>query len=79
MKNPNGALAALDAATRRYRELEKAHDEVVTAIVAALRSGAGPTEVADRSPFTATYVRKLARDAGIPPARPGIKPKKAAK
>ncbi len=76
MKNTERALTALDAATARYRELEKAHDEVVAAIVAALKADAMPTEVANRSPFTAAHVRKLAREAGIPPAKPGIKPKK---
>ena len=72
-------LRALDAATKRYRAADKARDEaqtaVVAAIVAALRSGDGPTEVANRSPFTAAYVRKIARDHQIPPAPPGLKPR----
>lgn len=79
MTTPDRALNVLDAATARYRELEQAHDAVVAAILAALKAGAGPTEVANRSPFTAAHVRKLAREAGIPPAKPGIKSKKAAK
>lgn len=76
MTTPDRALRTLDAATAHYRELEKAHDTVVTAILSALRAGAAPTEVANRSPFTAAHVRKLAREAGIPPARPGLKPKR---
>jgi hypothetical protein len=79
MTTPDQALDALDAATARYREMEQAHDGVVAAILAALRAGAGPTEVANRSPFTAAHVRKLAREAGIPPAKPGIKSKRGAK
>jgi hypothetical protein len=37
----------------------------VTAVVAALRSGKRPTEVTNRSPFTAAYIRRIARDNGI--------------
>lgn len=73
-------LATLDQATTGYQDasaaLDAAQAAVTTAIVAALRAGATPTEVADRSPFTAAYVRKLAREHGIPPGRPGVKPSK---
>jgi hypothetical protein len=31
-----------------------------------LRGGERPTDAADKSPFTGTYVRKLAREAGVP-------------
>lgn len=62
-------METLDQATTRYRETEKAHkearDEAVTAVVAALRSGKRPTEVTKRSPFTAAYVRRIARENGI--------------
>lgn len=61
------------AATRRYRRTEAAHEqaraEAVEAVLAALRAGDRPTDVTAWSPFTATYVRRLAREAGIPPAR----------
>lgn len=71
-------LAALDAATARYEETKTTHeaaqDEAIAAVVAALKAGVGPTVVADRSPFTAAYVRRLARGANVPPARPGKKP-----
>lgn len=71
-------MKALDAATARFRRLEKARDEVIAAVVAALKANIPPTEVANRSPFTATYVRSIAREHDIPPAKPGIKPKKKA-
>lgn len=62
-------LAALDETTRRYRRTEKAHEQaqkdVTAAVVAALRAGARPTDVANRSPFSAAYVRRIARDHGI--------------
>jgi hypothetical protein len=45
----------------------------VDAVLAALRAGMRPTDVTARSPFTAAYVRRLAREAGIEPARPGPK------
>ena len=65
----------LTASTRRYKRTEAAHDESRKAsmadVLAALRAGVPPTRVAELSPFTATHVRKLAREAGIPPARKG--------
>lgn len=70
-------LEALDQANRRYEETEaahtKSHREVVDAALAALRAGAEPGDVYARIPFTSTYMRALARDAGIPAGRPGIK------
>jgi len=66
---------ALKASTRRYRRTKAAHDESrresTADVVAALKAGVPPTRVANLSPFTATQVRKIARDAGIPPARKG--------
>ncbi|MFB7852809.1 hypothetical protein ACFC34_38150 [Streptomyces sp. NPDC056053] len=70
----------LDQATRRYRKTEEAHEEArtaaIAAVVAALRDGMRPTDVTDRSPFTAAYVRRIARENGIAPARPGPKSSK---
>lgn len=74
--------ADLRVATERYLETEAAFEaaraDTVNAVVDALRDGVGPTEVTDLSPFTAAYVRRLARENGIPPARPGIKAKPTA-
>lgn len=70
-------MTKLDKATARYRETEAAHDEsreaATEAVVEALRAGERPTDVTARSPFTAAYVRRIARDNGIEPARPGPK------
>ncbi len=67
----------LIAANESYRATESAHEDarrrVVAAVVAALRAGIAPTEVSGLSPFTATYVRRIARENGIPPAAPGPK------
>ena len=56
--------------TRRYRETEAAHRQargaVTEAVLAALRGGQPPTAVAAASPFSEIYVRKLARENGIP-------------
>lgn len=72
---------ALDAATRRYKRTEAAHDisrkAAIEAVVAALRAGMAPTEAAQRSPFTSAYVRRIAREHGIEPAPRGPKPKPA--
>lgn len=68
-------LANLDASTRRYRKTEAAHEQsrqdVIADVIAALRAGKRPTEVVERSPFTAAYVRKIAREHGIEPAKKG--------
>ncbi|MFB9448160.1 hypothetical protein Dvina_43580 [Dactylosporangium vinaceum] len=67
----------LTAATKRYRRTETAHEqarqEAIAAVVAALNAGVPPTEVERLSPFTGAYIRKVARDHGIPPAPPGPK------
>jgi len=66
---------ALTAATARYRETEAAHDAArqaaVDAVVAALRAGERPTDVTADSPFTAAYVRRIARENGIEPPKRG--------
>ncbi|MER7813812.1 hypothetical protein [Streptomyces sp. NPDC096153] len=66
-------LEQLDKATSRYRETEAAHDEArdaaIAAVLDALRAGRRPTDVVNRSPFTAAYVRRVARENGIGPAR----------
>jgi hypothetical protein len=71
-------LEAISKATREYRKTEEAHAKarqaVIDAVLAALRAGKGPTEVTGRSPFTAAYVRRIARENGIEPASPGPKP-----
>ncbi|MBF8192571.1 hypothetical protein ITP53_44205 [Nonomuraea sp. K274] len=68
-------ITALDDSTRRYRETEQAHEDARQAVIAdalaALRAGKRPTDVVEHSPFTAAYVRKLARDNGIEPAKKG--------
>lgn len=62
-------MERLDKATEQYRETEAAHKdsrtEAVMAVVDALRAGKKPTEVTNRSPFTAAYVRRIARENGI--------------
>ncbi|HMH94176.1 MAG TPA: hypothetical protein VK586_24230 [Streptosporangiaceae bacterium] len=60
---------AVRDATRRYRRTEAAHDQarddVIAAMLKALEAGERPTDVTSWSPFTAAYVRKLARSHGI--------------
>jgi hypothetical protein len=70
-------MTKLDQAAAAYREakdtFEDARAEAVMAVVNALRAGERPTDVTDRSPFTPAYVRRVARENGIEPARPGPK------
>lgn len=67
------ALTALSTSTRKYRRTEQAHKdaraETIQVVLDALRAGAKPTEVVNASPFTAAYVRKLARENGIEAAK----------
>ena len=69
---------ALIAATKRYQRTDSAHEEArqqaIQAVLVALRAGIGPTEVERLSPFTGAYIRKIARENGVPPAAPGPKP-----
>lgn len=62
-------MEQLDKATEQYGETKDAFDEArtkaVMAVVDALRAGKKPTEVTNRSPFTAAYVRRIARENGI--------------
>lgn len=73
-------LDVLTAATRKFNRTKAAHeaakDEVVTAVVEALRAGERPTDVAENSPFTSAYIRRIAREHGIEPAQPGPKAKR---
>jgi hypothetical protein len=63
-------IESVEADTRRYEQTEAAHEEsrkaVTSSVLRALRAGERPTNVAAKSPFTETYVRKLARENGIP-------------
>lgn len=73
MDEKSTILEALEGSTRKYRRTEKAHkdarDEAVQLALAALREGEPPTKVVNASPFTAAYVRKLARENGIEAAK----------
>ncbi len=75
MTEAKDPLASLDASTHAYRETETAHERsreaVIADVVTALRAGVRPTDVVEHSPFTAAYVRKIARDNGIEPAKKG--------
>lgn len=67
------AKSDLVEATKRYKRADatrkEAGDAAIDSALKLLRAGVGPTEVAQLSPFTDAYIRKHARDAGIPPAR----------
>lgn len=63
--------AAVRATGRKVARHKREHDEHVAAVVAALLGGERPTDVAEWSPFSATYLRRLARRAGVPEAVKG--------
>jgi hypothetical protein len=63
--------ATVKATAKRVRRHKAERAEHIAAVIAALNAGERPTDVAQWSAFTATYVRKLAREAGVPPGLPG--------
>lgn len=73
-------MTKLDEAAAQYRRAKQALDDAretaAKAVAEALRAGQRPTDVTARSPFTAAYVRQIARAHDIEPAKPG--PKKGA-
>lgn len=64
------AVSALQEAARAYRRTEALHGRsriaAIAATLDALRAGVAPAEVERQSPFTGSYIRRLAREAGIP-------------
>ncbi|MDG4792095.1 hypothetical protein O7626_40475 [Micromonospora sp. WMMD1102] len=73
--DPADAYARLDAIRVELGPVEQQakalRREAQQIALDLLRAGEDPGDVAERCPFTATYLRKLAREAGIPPARQG--------
>jgi hypothetical protein len=63
--------AAVRATGRKVARHERERIEHVAAVVAALNAGERPTDVAGWSPFSGTYLRRLARRAGVPEAPKG--------
>lgn len=63
------AIAAQDESTREFRDTAAAHDGASSRAKAdaltSLRLGVPPSVVEKHSPFTGSYLRSLARDAGI--------------
>ena len=66
---PPTPLALLDECTARYWQTKQAHEraqqDVITSALAALQARERPTDVAEHSPFTDAYIRRLARENGI--------------
>lgn len=76
-------FARLDAITAELDPLEgrrtELREEASKLAVDLLKAGAPPTEVANRSPFSAAHLRTLARIAGLPPASRGSRAQGAGK
>lgn len=62
---------AVRATAKRVLRHKAEHDQHVAAVLAALKAGERPTDVTEWAAFTSTYIRRLAREAGIPPAKRG--------
>ena len=70
-------LAEVDRLSRLYVSLKDlqtmVRGQLDPAIIAALEVGCTPTEVVGVSPYSDAWIRKMAREAGLPPAKPGLK------
>jgi hypothetical protein len=66
--------AAVRRTGRRVAAHERERTDHLAAVVAALKAGKRPTDVASWSPFTAAHLRKLARGAGVPAGKKGSAP-----
>jgi hypothetical protein len=71
MPNMDEIEAAVRTTGKKVARHTRETAEHLEAVLAALRAGKRPTDVADWSAFTATYIRRMARKAGIPPAPKG--------
>lgn len=71
-------LDDLIAATLAFQQIDSqrkdARKRVIDIAINALRKGAEPGAVYARVPFTSTQMRNIAREAGIPAGKPGMKP-----
>ena len=63
--------ATIRASAKRVRRHKPEREQHIADVLAALRDGEPPTRVAGWSAFTAAYIRRLARQADIPPAPRG--------
>lgn len=77
-----GTLDRVAGAAAIFKATEDAHEiareAVNEAVAGALKAGDSPGEVAERAPYSAAYVRRIGREAGAAPAKPGPKPSKEA-
>jgi hypothetical protein len=68
------AKADLTEATKRYKRardsMKKAGEDAMTLALDLIRAEVPPSVVERLSPFTDSYIRKAAREAGLPPVRP---------
>lgn len=66
-------ITATKTFLKHERQLKEARQNLMSAVLAALRAGITPTEVVAHTPYTAAYVRRIARENGIEPAARGRK------
>ena len=72
MSDPRQVLSrAAEQYRKAQQRTEQARQVLTDAVIAALRAGIPPTDVAALSLFSDAHVRVLAREHGIPPAPRG--------
>ena len=63
--------AAVRVTGERVAAAPKHRNDHIAAVIAALKAGKRPTDVARWSPFSAAYLRKVVRLQGVPKAVKG--------
>ncbi|GAB3251503.1 hypothetical protein [Kineosporia babensis] len=75
---PDETLSALAARAKSKQRHDQKSGEDADAmrelVIAGLKQGIGPTELVRASGWSPTYVRRIAREAGIPAAAKGVQP-----
>jgi hypothetical protein len=79
MTEPADLLDQLRALKAEDKRLETAREQikqqVVEIAIAAIKAGIEPAEIYANSPYSHVWLRARIRNAGIPKATPGTKPK----
>jgi hypothetical protein len=79
MTEPDELLDQLRKLKAEDKRLEAAREQikqqVVELVITAVRRGIEPADIYDASPYSQVWLRARIREAGIPPATPGTKPR----
>jgi hypothetical protein len=79
MAEPDDVLSTLEALKAEYERTEAALDQlkgqIVETAIDAFKQGKEAADIYARSPLSHVWLRAQVREAGIPRAKPGTKPR----